>query len=72
MIGGGNLVRRLTALEGKTADTPETVCVFQMPSEDTESALARCFGPAGPTQGAKVMMFTWQPIQDEPEQRTSL
>ncbi|WP_431269034.1 hypothetical protein [Dankookia sp. P2] len=72
MKGESNLVRRLSALEGKTAKTPETICMFLMPGESEEAALARRFGSAGAPQNAKVLVFTWQPMQDEPEQRTSL
>ena len=71
MTSNSNLFRRLSVIEGKTADKPETVCLFIMPGESEEAAVARRFGPAGVPPDAKVLMFTWQPMQDEPGQRTT-
>jgi hypothetical protein len=66
MISNNSLSRRLSAIEAKAAGEPETVCMFIMPGEDEKTAMARRFGPAGPPLGAKVVAFTWQPMQDEP------
>ena len=68
MISKSSLTRRLSAIEDRTTDKPATVCMFLMPGEDMEAALASRFGAAGVPRDAKLLMFTWQPTQDTPEQ----
>ena len=66
MISNSNLLRWLSAIEGKTTDKPQPICLFVMPGESEDAAVTRRFGLAGPPPGAKVLAFTWQPTQDEP------